>query len=939
MEGRLQFKHDPTVYGSKAEIEGYINGAINRYLRTGNEALEKFVPILGEPVVYRYKSAEEELPHLVLGIGLTQSVAEPNGAEIETEFTPTYSLLDFDSLENGLEDIDGIFEEIKNIVNGLGFDEEGNFNPDSHPEHWGDEKYFNGEEKTISNYIRILRNEVERIDNDVDNLILSYENEEVVLKHSDGTPITSFSARPFIKDGMIDMAKFIDTYEKAEEFDEDDNHAAGLPYILIVWNTDSGKEKTRIPLESFYDVYVGHNGVNIEGFDVSLQLDRQTEDFLSVSANGLKLSGVQNAINDAKREAVTISNEYTDEKITELVETFDSTLNDLSDEYNQVVAELNSSITKNAESIAENKSEIENLKDFNEHKVGSLDGEVISTVVSSNRDRIDSLEDRADSAEIAIAAKVDKVEGKGLSTNDYTNEEKALLATLSQNAQENVIEKVKVNGALLDVTNDKAVNIEVPFTKLSDDEKILTLSNDGTLESMFSVEYDSNAKKIFFYGKTNSKIGEIDATNFITDGMIRDVNVITENGEKYLRFVFNTDAGNREIKIALTDLVTYYTVSGGSENYLAIDNFKIGLKVDQADYSGLASGVALHNLDDKYSAITHSIDDKVGEGFTDENDEPISVTHKVNELSNIIDTFVEENQIEFTEDFKVAGIVGTLGTGKWKNGDIIPAGTKIADVLKDILQQRLRPVGVAPTAAVKLIGPSSVEVGTPIVPSYQVIFNPGKYEFSDGTANDTLITPDTVSVILQNNGTNVGTSATGLDGSLGEVTATDGMNLSLIANISYSSTYIPKDNLGDEVPECKIPNGTLEFIQSENTITSYRPMFYGTLKDGDIADLDQITSQEVLTYLTKATGETIDKIIINNDAEVVIIMIPVQSNKNIKKIIDTDSGFDLVDVFERKQVRIKTYAEEASENTGYYVFTYDPKTQIGENVYKIIYGE
>ena len=131
----------------------------------------------------------------------------------------------------------------------------------------------------------------------------------------------------------------------------------------------------------------------------------------------------------------------------------------------------------------------------------------------------------------------------------------------------------------------------------------------------------------------------------------------------------------------------------------------------------------------------------------------------------------------------------------------------------------------------------------------------------------------------------------------------------------------------------------LRFIQSENIITSYRPMFYGTLEDGVIADLDNITSEEVLTHLTKATGETIDKIIISNDAEVVIIMIPVQSNKNIKKIIDTDSGFDLVDVFEKKQVRIKTYAEEASENTGYYVFIYDPKTQIGENVYKIIYGE
>lgn len=56
--------------------------------------------------------------------------------------------------------------------------------------------------------------------------------------------------------------------------------------------------------------------------------------------------------------------------------------------------------------------------------------------------------------------KVDKVSGKGLSTNDYTDTEKAKLADISDKAQVNVIEGVKVNGSPLTVT-DKAVNIDL----------------------------------------------------------------------------------------------------------------------------------------------------------------------------------------------------------------------------------------------------------------------------------------------------------------------------------------------------------------------------------------------------------------------------------------------------------------------------------------------
>ena len=56
--------------------------------------------------------------------------------------------------------------------------------------------------------------------------------------------------------------------------------------------------------------------------------------------------------------------------------------------------------------------------------------------------------------------KVDKVTGKGLSTNDYTTAEKTKLTGIATGAEVNKIDAVKVNGTALGIT-DKAVNIDL----------------------------------------------------------------------------------------------------------------------------------------------------------------------------------------------------------------------------------------------------------------------------------------------------------------------------------------------------------------------------------------------------------------------------------------------------------------------------------------------
>lgn len=86
-----------------------------------------------------------------------------------------------------------------------------------------------------------------------------------------------------------------------------------------------------------------------------------------------------------------------------------------------------------------------------------------------------TVKDAVDAAQATLQSnidkKVDKVEGKGLSTNDYTTEEKTKLEGITSGAQVNVIETVKVNGVALTPV-DKAIDVTVPTGALASKDKV-----------------------------------------------------------------------------------------------------------------------------------------------------------------------------------------------------------------------------------------------------------------------------------------------------------------------------------------------------------------------------------------------------------------------------------------------------------------------------------
>ena len=100
---------------------------------------------------------------------------------------------------------------------------------------------------------------------------------------------------------------------------------------------------------------------------------------------------------------------------------------------------------------------------------------------------------------LLLADKVDKETGKGLSSNDYTAEEKTKLANVATGAQVNVLEGIQKNGQTVTITN-KIANISVP-----------TATSDLTNDSNFPVDASYVHTDNNYTTAEKNKLGAIEA--------------------------------------------------------------------------------------------------------------------------------------------------------------------------------------------------------------------------------------------------------------------------------------------------------------------------------------------------------------------------------------------------------------------------------------------
>lgn len=92
----------------------------------------------------------------------------------------------------------------------------------------------------------------------------------------------------------------------------------------------------------------------------------------------------------------------------------------------------------------------------------TVKGAITADMDEAIADEADAREAADDQLQTEIDGKVDKVTGKGLSTNDFTDALKTKLDGIEAGAEVNVIETVKVNGTALVPDANRAVNVPAP---------------------------------------------------------------------------------------------------------------------------------------------------------------------------------------------------------------------------------------------------------------------------------------------------------------------------------------------------------------------------------------------------------------------------------------------------------------------------------------------
>lgn len=131
----------------------------------------------------------------------------------------------------------------------------------------------------------------------VANIDLTWSNTDgLKLIGKGGTEIATIAATDFIKDGMLQNVEL-----KTASTEEPVGEAQSGTFLVFTFNIDAGNKVINLDVTSLIDVYTAGNGIEVTGKVISVKRDGSSEAFLTIGADGIKLSGVQDAINTAQQ--------------------------------------------------------------------------------------------------------------------------------------------------------------------------------------------------------------------------------------------------------------------------------------------------------------------------------------------------------------------------------------------------------------------------------------------------------------------------------------------------------------------------------------------------------------------------------------------------------------------------------------------------------------
>lgn len=119
------------------------------------------------------------------------------------------------------------------------------------------------------------------------------------------------------------------------------------PWLVLTFNTSNGPQVEVVDLNKLIDVYTAGNGINVSDNVITAVVDPASESYLTVGATGIRLSGVDAAINDVNTA------------LTQSISAIDSAYKAADAAIDGKVSALSGQVETNTEGIAANASAIE----------------------------------------------------------------------------------------------------------------------------------------------------------------------------------------------------------------------------------------------------------------------------------------------------------------------------------------------------------------------------------------------------------------------------------------------------------------------------------------------------------------------------------------------------------------------------------------------------
>lgn len=385
------------------------------------------------------------------------------------------------------------------------------------------------------------------------------------------------------KDGEVKASLDVNEFVKSDSIIEKTEYKDG---ILKIYFTNG--DVVTIDLTELLDENEFKDGLMVDNHVVKVLINSaESDDYISVDINGIKLTGVKADIEAEEARAISAETAL-DEKIDAEIARATAEEQRIDAKLDQEIADRIADVDAEEARATDEETTIKNTigggfstastetvtAKFNALST-ALDTEIGNRTTQDNQlqnnintestarqaadTRLENLitdeRNRAKAAEEALDAKIDQE----IADREADVDAEEARAISAETALQNAIDAEEVRAEAAEAALQEAIDAEVARATSAETDLQAAIEAEGQraqdAETALNnakfdeVVYDSTAKTITFYANTNV-VGTVDTTDFVKDGMIDDVKI--ENDK--LVIVFNTDAGKETIEIPLSEI-------------------------------------------------------------------------------------------------------------------------------------------------------------------------------------------------------------------------------------------------------------------------------------------------------------------------------------------------------------------------------------------------